>query len=71
MHAEFHHPAMLGPGRRRCPNCGHAMRGLTWMMIRRQKGRPILIMRVCDMCRRNNGMTRKHLVRGLWLRVPL
>jgi hypothetical protein len=69
--AEFFHPATLGPGKRRCPNCGHIMRGLTWLMVRRLKGGGLLVARVCETCRRNDGLTRRDLVRGLWLRVPL
>lgn len=70
MKVEFRHPGLPAKGqRRRCQNCGHVMRGVTWMMIRHRNGRPILITRVCDICRRNGGLTRRDLVRGLWLRV--
>lgn len=72
MKVEFRHRGLTAKGqRRRCPNCGHVMRGVTWMMIRRRNGRPILITRVCDICRHNGGLTRRHLVRGLWLRVKV
>jgi hypothetical protein len=72
MKVEFRHPCLTAKGqKRRCPNCGHVMRGLTWLMVRRLKCGTILLTRVCETCRRNDGLTRRDLVRGLWLLVPL